>query len=51
MQPGDVPDTWANVDDLVEQFKYKPSTSFEEGVANFAAWFKNYFSTDEVFRD
>ncbi len=43
MQPGDVPDTWANVDDLVEQFIYKPNTSVEEGVANFAAWFKDYF--------
>jgi UDP-glucuronate 4-epimerase len=46
MQPGDVPDTWANVDDLVDQFDYKPSTSVEDGVANFAAWFKNYYKLD-----
>lgn len=44
MQPGDVPDTWANVDDLVEQFDYKPNTSVEHGVANFATWFKSYFN-------
>jgi UDP-glucuronate 4-epimerase len=44
MQPGDVPDTWANVDDLVEQFDYKPSTSVEQGVVNFAAWYRNYFN-------
>jgi UDP-glucuronate 4-epimerase len=44
IQPGDVPDTWANVDDLVEQFDYKPSMSVEQGVANFAAWFKAYYN-------
>ena len=42
IQPGDVPDTWANVDDLVEQFDYQPNTSVEQGVENFAAWFKEY---------
>ncbi len=44
IQPGDVPDTWANVDDLVEQFDYKPSMSVEQGVANFADWFKAYYN-------
>ncbi len=43
IQPGDVPDKWANVDDLVEQFDYQPNTSVEQGVANFAAWFKDYY--------
>lgn len=43
MQPGDVPDTWANVDDLVNQFGYKPNTAVEQGVANFVAWFKDYY--------
>jgi len=43
IQPGDVPDTWANVDDLVEQFDYQPSMSVEEGVANFAEWFNRYY--------
>ena len=41
-QPGDVPDTYADIDDLVEQFSYKPNTSIEQGVKNFVAWFKNY---------
>ncbi len=45
MQPGDVPATWANVDDLVEQFDYKPNTSVALGVAKFAAWFKEYYGT------
>ena len=31
LQPGDVPDTFANVDNLVNNFNYKPSTSVEQG--------------------
>lgn len=42
-QPGDVPDTYADINDLVDQFHYKPSTSVEEGVANFVKWYRNYF--------
>jgi UDP-glucuronate 4-epimerase len=44
LQPGDVPDTWANVDDLVEQFDYHPNTSVERGVTNFVAWFRGYYN-------
>ncbi len=43
LQPGDVPDTWADMDDIVEQFDYKPNTPVEEGVANFARWFSEYY--------
>jgi UDP-glucuronate 4-epimerase len=43
LQPGDVPDTYANVDDLVEKFAYKPATPFEQGVANFVTWYREYF--------
>jgi UDP-glucuronate 4-epimerase len=43
LQLGDVPDTYANVDDLVEQFHYKPATPVEQGVANFVAWYREYF--------
>lgn len=43
LQPGDVPDTYADVDDLVRDFDYKPSTSIEEGIAKFAEWFVNYY--------
>ena len=42
LQPGDVPDTYADVDDLVEQFGYKPSMSVNQGVENFALWYKKY---------
>ena len=43
LQPGDVPDTYADVTDLVEQFGYKPATPVEQGVANFVAWYRDYF--------
>ena len=44
LQLGDVPDTYADVSDLVEQFNYKPATPVEQGVANFIAWYRDYFS-------
>lgn len=43
LQPGDVPDTYADVSDLVAHFDYKPSTPVEQGVANFVAWYRDYF--------
>jgi len=43
LQPGDVPDTFADVQDLVEQFDYKPSTPVDEGVARFIDWYTQYF--------
>jgi UDP-glucuronate 4-epimerase len=42
LQPGDVPDTFANVDDLVKEFGYKPSMNVKQGVKNFVNWFKEY---------
>ena len=43
LQPGDVPDTFANVDNLKNDFNYKPATSVEHGVQNFIEWYKNYY--------
>lgn len=43
MQPGDVPDTYADVSDLAEQFGYKPSTPVEQGISNFVEWYCSYF--------
>ena len=42
LQPGDVPDTYADVKALVDQFYYKPSTTVEEGVAKFTSWYHEY---------
>lgn len=43
MQPGDVPDTYANVDDLVEQFHYRPSVTVDVGVGRFVDWYRGYY--------
>ena len=42
LQQGDVPDTYADVDDLVNEFDYKPATSIKLGVKNFVEWYKTY---------
>jgi UDP-glucuronate 4-epimerase len=47
MQPGDVPDTWADVSALRRDVGYAPNTSIEEGVARFVAWYKEYFQRND----
>ena len=42
LQPGDVPDTFADVDDLVRDYDYKPSINVKEGVEKFIDWYKEY---------
>lgn len=43
LQPGDVPDTYADVDALVKDFDYKPSVPVEVGIANFVEWYREYY--------
>ena len=43
MQPGDVPDTFADVGELVRAVAYKPATPVKEGVARFVAWYREYY--------
>jgi UDP-glucuronate 4-epimerase len=43
MQPGDVPDTFADVSELIADVGYKPDTPVEVGVRNFVEWFKSYY--------
>lgn len=43
MQPGDVPDTWADVDSLIADVGYRPETSVEEGVRRFVDWYLDYY--------
>lgn len=43
MQPGDVYQTYADMDDLVKDFGFKPNTSLEEGLSRFATWYKEYY--------
>jgi UDP-glucuronate 4-epimerase len=42
LQPGDVPDTWADVDDLVTDIGYRPATPVEVGVGRFVDWYLDY---------
>lgn len=43
MQPGDVPITYADVDDLMRDVGFKPETSIEEGIAQFVSWYREYY--------
>ena len=43
MQPGDVYQTYADVDELVRDFDFKPETSIETGLGRFAEWYKDYY--------
>jgi UDP-glucuronate 4-epimerase len=44
MQPGDVYQTYADVDELVRDFGFRPNTSLEEGLSRFAKWYKKYYN-------
>jgi UDP-glucuronate 4-epimerase len=44
MQPGDVLDTYADVDALVEDFEYKPSMNIDDGIENFCNWYLDFHS-------
>ena len=43
LQPGDVPATYANVDDLINDVGFKPAMPIEDGIANFVAWYRDYY--------
>jgi UDP-glucuronate 4-epimerase len=43
MQPGDVPKTFANIDDLVHNVGFRPSTPLTEGIERFVAWYRSYY--------
>jgi UDP-glucuronate 4-epimerase len=45
LQPGDVPDTFADVDDLIADVGYKPDTPIEVGVRNFVDWYLEFYGT------
>ncbi|MBI4694042.1 MAG: NAD-dependent epimerase [Gammaproteobacteria bacterium] len=43
LQPGDVPDTYADVSALVDDVGYRPQTPISTGIANFVSWYKGYY--------
>ncbi len=46
LQPGDVPDTYADASDLVQDVDYKPNTSIEVGIKRFVDWYLEYYKVD-----
>ncbi|NLC23527.1 NAD-dependent epimerase [Oxalobacter vibrioformis] len=44
LQPGDMPDTYADVSDLKQEFDYKPDTPVNEGVRCFVEWYRQYYN-------
>jgi len=47
IQPGDVPATYADVSDLVEDLKYQPATPIQQGIDNFVDWYLEFFKVEE----
>jgi len=43
LQQGDVPATWADVDDLIRDFSYRPATPLQDGVKNFVDWYRRFY--------
>ena len=48
IQPGDVPATYANVQDLVDNLGYKPETTVQEGIDAFVAWYREYYGAGKA---
>ena len=42
MQPGDVQITYADIDELINDYNFKPKTSIKDGINNFIKWYKSY---------
>lgn len=51
MQPGDVPATWADVDDLAEAVGYRPATPIETGITRFLEWYRDYYHRSAEIRN
>jgi UDP-glucuronate 4-epimerase len=47
LQPGDVPKTWADVDDLFKYINFQPQVGYERGIKEFVDWYKDYFLQTE----
>ena len=43
MQPGDVPTTFADVDDLADEIEFKPKTPIDEGIKKFVKWYQEFY--------
>jgi UDP-glucuronate 4-epimerase len=48
LQPGDVEKTWANIDNLKNDFKYRSKIDFKEGINNFITWYLSYYEEQNL---
>ncbi|AKD04407.1 NAD-dependent epimerase [Pontibacter korlensis] len=48
IQDGDVTATWANVDDLIQNFNYKPDTNLKAGLKRFTDWYTSYYTLEQL---
>lgn len=48
MQPGDVPMTYADIDDLIADVGFKPATSIESGIESFVQWYRQYYTLPTI---
>ena len=43
LQPGDVPDTYADINAVLTEIDYRPNTTIHHGIQNFVNWYRNYY--------
>jgi UDP-glucuronate 4-epimerase len=48
MQPGDVPSTYADIEELRDATGFSPSTPLEEGIRRYVAWFREYYESYDL---
>lgn len=46
LQPGDVPDTFADIDALIDDVGYRPTTGVRTGIQRFVAWYRSYYQSE-----
>jgi len=44
MQTGDVPATYADIEDLIRDIDFRPATPIEQGIRKFAAWYRDFYN-------
>lgn len=48
IQPGDVPNTYADVQALQQKIDYVPQTTIEQGIRSFVKWYESYYAVEEA---
>jgi UDP-glucuronate 4-epimerase len=51
MQPGDLPETYADITNLKDAIQYQPMTQIQHGVEQFVSWYKKYYKVNSTCRN